>query len=72
MGKSEEQAHARRLLASHPSSIRVTEWAHKRLMQMMESLQVEIQLHPENFPGYAGRRITLSDTIVLMCERFIS
>jgi hypothetical protein len=49
-------------------TIRLSEWAYARLLRAHEKLRVEIGANPQNYGGYAGKRLTLSDVVVLMTE----
>lgn len=49
--------------------VRLTEWAKAKLESVRLRLCEEIKDNPYLFPGYAGRRITLSDVVCILCER---
>ncbi len=58
--------------SSNRRMIGVNELAYSRLTDLRERLVSEIQANPSNYSGYAGRRVTLSDVIILLCERAVS
>lgn len=50
-------------------AVRLTRWAHERLVKLAERLREEIARNPDQYPAHAGRRLTLSDVVVLLVER---
>jgi hypothetical protein len=52
--------------------IRVTKHAHDMLKKLQIQLQEEVLLHPEKYSVWARHRLTLSDTIYLLCDSHVS
>lgn len=50
--------------------ISVSPYCHTRLQAMMARLRAETRIHPERYTGYVGRRLTYSDLLNLLYERF--
>ena len=50
-------------------AVRLTPWAAQLLRQLHAHLASEIREHPERYPTHAGRRLTLSDVVVMLIER---
>jgi len=50
--------------------VAMSQWAHARLMTMLARLQNDARERPDLHPSLAGRRVTISDVICLMYERF--
>jgi hypothetical protein len=69
MNQKDSERTARRARSHQTAVIRVTRWAHERLHALRAKLEKEIEANPHEYPGRAGRLLTLSDTIVLLCER---
>lgn len=55
--------------SSQRHMVAINQLAYDRLIELRERLVCEIQANPSNYSGYAGRRVTLSDVIILLCER---
>lgn len=49
--------------------IRLTLWARKQLNIVAAKVQRTVAENPHLFPGYAGRKLTLSDVICILAER---
>jgi hypothetical protein len=49
--------------------VSISQHAYERLLQLRERLVMEIEANPSNYGGFAGRRITLSDVILLMISK---
>jgi hypothetical protein len=48
--------------------VRLTGWAYSRLIAAHAGLEREVKQFPERYPAHAGRRLTLSDVVVLALE----
>jgi hypothetical protein len=48
--------------------VRLTGWAYSRLIAAHADLEREVKQFPERYPAHAGRRLTLSDVVVLALE----
>ena len=48
--------------------VRLTPFAYNRLWEACAAFQRAVQEHPEHYPVHEGRRITLSDTLIALCE----
>ena len=61
-----QKSKSENLSASH--MVRLTGWAFSRLDRAYLRFCQEIESNPERWPAYAGRSITYSDVIVLLCQ----
>lgn len=51
------------------TSVRLNSWARSRLEKVFKAFLKAIKANPDKYPSLQGRRITMSDVIILMCER---
>jgi hypothetical protein len=52
------------------AAMRVTPFAHRKLMASKKKIEDAMEANPELEPSLQGRRLTFSDVIVILCKEY--